>query len=146
MQGKEGDPAYLEYRVQPGIIDLYHLELVALKRVAVGLWMPYFRLIAPNGIRVPQRRYRSGAKGSLPNNHNLVSFIREGGSYITLTSALWSDYAGLLNSDTFPSVPVGPRISISLRIEVSAPYHSVTHRCSLVAQWPGYPSQSIQAS
>jgi len=124
MQGKEADPAYLEYRAEPGTIDLDHLELVALKRVAVGLWMPYFRLITPvlpNGVRVPQRRYKNGR--SLPNDHNLVSFIRDDGSYITLISALFSAYAGLLNSDVRPLVPDGPSLSIGVRIEVSTPYH-----------------------
>jgi hypothetical protein len=34
--------------VQPGIIDLNHLELVALKRVSKSSWMPHFRLISPH--------------------------------------------------------------------------------------------------
>jgi hypothetical protein len=40
--------SYWEYRVQPGIIDLNHLELVALKRVSKSSWMPHFRLISPH--------------------------------------------------------------------------------------------------
>ena len=47
MKGKEADPSYLEYRVQPGIIDLDHLELVALERIATSTWMPHFRLTDP---------------------------------------------------------------------------------------------------
>ena len=31
MQTKAADPSYREFRVQPGIIDLEHLELVALE-------------------------------------------------------------------------------------------------------------------
>jgi len=45
MAEKEADPSYQEYRVQPGVIDLDHLELVALKRVSKQSWMPHFRLI-----------------------------------------------------------------------------------------------------
>ena len=48
METKEADPAHLEYRVLPGIIDLDHLELVALKRVSKSSWMPHLRLIAPS--------------------------------------------------------------------------------------------------
>jgi len=128
MQGKEANPAHLEYRVQHGTIDVDHLALVALKRVAVGLWMPYFRLITPtlpNGVCVPQRRYKNG-RGP-PINNDPVPFVREDGSYITLNSALWSDYAGLLNGDIRPLVPVGTPHSISLRIEVSTPYRNQLH-------------------
>lgn len=39
------DPSYREYCVQPGVIDLDHLELVALKRVSKSSWMPHFRKI-----------------------------------------------------------------------------------------------------
>jgi len=45
MAGKAVN-SHPEYRVQPGIIDLEHLELVALKRVAKSSYMPHFRLIA----------------------------------------------------------------------------------------------------
>jgi hypothetical protein len=48
MQDKEADPSHREYRVQPGVVDLEHLELVALKRVSKSSWMPHFRLIAPS--------------------------------------------------------------------------------------------------
>lgn len=48
MQGKEVDPSYSGYRGQPGIVDLEHLELVALKRVAESSYMPHFRLISPS--------------------------------------------------------------------------------------------------
>ena len=54
MQGKDADPAYRKYRVQPGIIDLDHMELVALKRVSKHSWMPHFRLIdSPGSLRYP---------------------------------------------------------------------------------------------
>ena len=45
MGREEADRTYWGYRVQPGIIDLEHLELVALKRVSKSSWMPHFRLI-----------------------------------------------------------------------------------------------------
>ena len=45
IKWKEADPSYLEYRVWPGIIDLDHLELVALEIIAKSTWMPRFRLI-----------------------------------------------------------------------------------------------------
>ena len=47
MEGKEADPSYPEYRIQPGVVDLDNLELVALKRVAKSSWMPHFRMISP---------------------------------------------------------------------------------------------------
>ena len=46
MQGKAANPSHWEYRVQPGVIDLEHLELVALQRISKSSWMPHFRLIA----------------------------------------------------------------------------------------------------
>jgi len=48
MQDKPPVPSHSEYRVQPGIIDLDHLELVALKRVTKYSYMPHFRLISPS--------------------------------------------------------------------------------------------------
>jgi len=45
MKGKEANPAYRDYRVQHGIIDLERLELVALQRVSEASWMPHFRSI-----------------------------------------------------------------------------------------------------
>jgi hypothetical protein len=47
MKGKEADRSYYEYRVQSGVIDMDHLELVGLKRVAKASYMPHFRLITP---------------------------------------------------------------------------------------------------
>ncbi|KAF9784370.1 hypothetical protein BJ322DRAFT_1109090 [Thelephora terrestris] len=47
MESKEANPSYYKYRVQPGVIDMDHLELVALKRVAKASYMPHFRLITP---------------------------------------------------------------------------------------------------
>ena len=48
MKGKEADPSHLEYRIQPGIIDLDHLGLVVPKKIAKSTRMPYFRLIDPS--------------------------------------------------------------------------------------------------
>lgn len=124
MQGRVPDPSYLEYRVQPGVIDLDHLELVSLKRVAMGLWMPYFRLIASppvqNGVYIPQRRSANESRRDVPNNQNLVLFAREDGSYIPVVSALQADYAGLLDRD----LPVldGTSAKIAVRFEVNKPY------------------------
>ena len=47
MLDKAADPSYYQYRGQPGVIDIDHLELVALKRVAKSSYMPHFRLITP---------------------------------------------------------------------------------------------------
>jgi len=47
MRDEVADPQHLHYRFQPGIIDLDHLELVALKRVCKYSYMPHFRLVAP---------------------------------------------------------------------------------------------------
>jgi len=57
MKENEANPLYLEYRVQPGIVDLDHLELVALKRVGKSSWMPHFRLIPPtqSPLRLPPK-------------------------------------------------------------------------------------------
>ena len=51
MRFKEADRSYWKYRIQPGIIDLEHLELVALKRVTKSSWMPHFRLIPPSPLQ-----------------------------------------------------------------------------------------------
>jgi len=48
MEGKPADPSYHQYRVQSGVIDMDHLELVALQRVAKASYMPHFRLITPS--------------------------------------------------------------------------------------------------
>ena len=59
MEGKEVDLSHLEYRIQPGVIDLDHLELVALKRVSKSSWIPHFRLISPPtraNLSAPPRR------------------------------------------------------------------------------------------
>ena len=47
MQGQVPDPSHMEYRVQRGILDMDHLELVTLKRVSKSSWMPHFHLIVP---------------------------------------------------------------------------------------------------
>jgi len=48
MEGEAADPSHPEYRVQPGVIDLDHLELVGLKRASKSSYMPHFRLIPPS--------------------------------------------------------------------------------------------------
>lgn len=48
MQKEKADISYYEYRVQPGVIDIDHLELVALQRVAKASYMPHFRSFTPS--------------------------------------------------------------------------------------------------
>ena len=45
MKDKVADPPDDEHRVRPGVVDIEHLELVALKRASKSSYMPYFRLI-----------------------------------------------------------------------------------------------------
>ena len=76
MGVKDADPAYWEYRVQPGIIDLDHLELVALKRVSKSLWMPHFRLINPSSLlrsRPPITYFRTLERVNPPQQVQRVS-------------------------------------------------------------------------
>jgi len=123
MRGEAADPSYWEYRAQPGVVDVAHLELVALKRVSVSSWMPHFRLIPAspqNGVWVPQRRYGNEAGHRLPNNQNSVSFVRDDGSYIPLTAALEGNYADLVNRDLPVLGEAG--FTISLRFEVGTTY------------------------
>jgi len=40
------------YRIQPGTVDINHLELVALERVSKGSWMPHFQWV-PDPTRPP---------------------------------------------------------------------------------------------
>lgn len=47
VRDEVADPSYQCYCFQPGVVDLDHLELVALRRVCKYLYMPHFRLIAP---------------------------------------------------------------------------------------------------
>jgi len=48
MMVKAGDPLHFQYWIQPGVVDIDHLELVALKRVAKASYMPHFRVITPS--------------------------------------------------------------------------------------------------
>lgn len=54
MREEVADPSYQRYGFQPGVIDVYHLELVALKRVCKYSYMPHFRLMASAGQPQPQ--------------------------------------------------------------------------------------------
>jgi len=122
MEGKVADRMYPEYRIRRGIIDLDHLELVALVKVAKDAWMPHFRRIAlsrNNCVRVPQRECGKGAGRGFPNNWNPVSFLRQDGSYIPVTTALEGDYAGLLNRDLPALVRTGFTITLQLQVKRS---------------------------
>ena len=128
MQGKAADPLHLKYHAQPGVVDVAHLELAALRRVSVSSWMPHFRLIAAspqNGVYVPQRRYRNGTSHGFLNNQNSLSFIWDDGSYIPLTAALVGNYTGLVNRDRLVLGEAG--FTIALRFEVSRFYRPRWH-------------------
>jgi len=50
IQEMEGKAVHTrqEHHVQSGVIDIYHLEFVGLKRVAKSSHTPHFRLITPS--------------------------------------------------------------------------------------------------
>jgi len=120
-----------KYSVQPGIVDVDHLELVAFVKVAKGSWMPHFRLIPPprgkstapprgKGVCIPQRRYDNGAGYGLQSDQSSVSFFRQDGSYISVTAALKGDYIGLVNRDL---PPLHESIfTITLQLQVNRSY------------------------
>jgi len=119
MEGREPDPMHSKYSVQPGILDLNHLELVALVRVSRGSLMPHFRSIPPsrrNGVLIPQRMYEHGTGRGLPNNRDPVLFVRHDGSYMPVTAALSRDYSGLIDRDL---EVLGAYEAINVRFEVS---------------------------
>ena len=124
MEGRIGDPIHAKYCVRPGVIDLDHLELVALVKVTRGSWMPHFRLITPSrgiGVRVPQWGYELGAGLSSPNNQHPVSFVRQDGSYIPVTAAWEGDYSGLVKRD-LPALGEGI-FSVRLQLQVNRARH-----------------------
>ena len=71
---------------------------------------------------IPQRRYERGAGRDLPNNQGLVLFVRQDGSYISMTAALRGYYAGLVNRD-LPALPQEAGYTITLRLEVNISNH-----------------------
>jgi len=118
------DTTHVKYCVQPGKIDLEHLELVALVRVSRDSWMPHFRLIVPprgEGLWIPQRGARLGPPYGFPNSWNLVSFVRQDGSYIPVTAALERDYTGLANRDR-PALDQAI-FMISFQLQVNKPHY-----------------------
>ena len=68
-------------------------------------------------MRVPQRRYDKGAARGAPNYQNLVPFVRQDGTYISVNAAIQADYAGLVAHDISELCDVG--FTITLRLEVS---------------------------
>ena len=75
-----------------------------------------------DGVIIPQRRYENkGGRGLKFDNQNLVSFVREDGSYMPVTAALAGDYAGLLYRD-LPGFPSETSFTITLRFEVNKFY------------------------
>jgi len=116
---EEGIPDQMcpAYRVRPGVIDVNHLELVALVKVARGSWMPHFRQIAGNGVWIPQRRDQNGASFLLRDVQNSVPFVRQDGSYLPVTAALEGDYTGLVNRD-LPALDDGI-YTVALQLQVN---------------------------
>ena len=118
------DPLHPEYRIQPGIVDFDHLELVALVKVARSSWMPHFRLIAPSlqsGVYIPQQRYKRGAGSGHPENQGSVRFVRDDGSYLPAAVALEGHCVGLVNRNCPVLEEAG--FTVTLRFEVNRPYH-----------------------
>lgn len=127
------NPDHAKYCVQPGKVDLDHLELVALVRVSKDSWMPHFRLIVPprgEGVWIPQRGARPGAPYGFPNSWNLVSFVMQDGSFIPVTAALERDYTGLANANR-PALDESI-FTITLQLQVNKPYYS---RCCTCTHW-----------
>ena len=128
-QEKEGevpDPLHQKYALQPGIIDIDHLELVAL--TSGSQWVPHFRLITPSVkscVYIPQRRYGGGVDGGFLHKPGLVSFFREDGSYIPVIAAEAGNYAGLVDCNLPALGDAG--FTICLRFEVSRSYHLRRH-------------------
>jgi len=124
MEGEVPNVLHRKYALQPGIVDVDHLELVALTGAAGSLWVPHFRLITPSlqsGVYIPQKRYGRGPHGGFLHNPGLESFAREDGSYLPVIDALVGNYAGLVNRD-LPGLAKASPI-ITLRFEVNIPYH-----------------------
>jgi len=69
-----------------------------------------------NGVCIPQRVYEKGAGRDIPDNRNLVLFVRQDGSYILVPAAMGGDYVGLVNRD-LPAL-TGAGVTITLRFEV----------------------------
>ena len=70
-----------------------------------------------NGVCIPQRKYDKGAARGAPNHQNLVPFVRQDGTYISVDAAIRGDYAGLVLRD-IPGL-YGAGYTITLRFEVS---------------------------
>ena len=72
-----------------------------------------------NGVCIPQRRYDKGAARGAPNYQNLVPFVRQDGTYISVNAAIEGNYAGLVARDIPGLYAAG--YTITLRLEVSRP-------------------------
>ena len=72
-----------------------------------------------NGVCIPQRKYDKGAARGAPNYQNLVPFVRQDGTYISVNAAIGEDYAGLVARDIPGLCAAG--YTITLRLEVSRP-------------------------
>jgi len=124
MEGEMPGPSHREYSLQPGIVDIDHLELVALTRSAGALWMPHFRLITPSlrsGVYIPQKRYGKRTGGGFLHDPGLVVFIRGDGSYIPVVDALAGNCDGLVDRDDSGLAQSG--YTITLRFEVNRLYY-----------------------
>ena len=97
-----------------------------------------------NGICIPQKKYEKGAGHGAPTHQNLVPFVRQDGTFISVSAALAGDYTGLVARDLLVLGESG--FTITLRFEVSGfPRPRRDNGLdSMVAQWPGYIPQDVQ--
>ena len=75
-------------------------------------------------------------------------FVKEDGSFLSVTKALCEDYAGLVDRDEVVLTGIGQ--TLTLRFEVNSPtvfdpyYSRLSAQCSSIAQWPGYTAKDYQ--
>ena len=70
---------------------------------------------------IPQKKYAKGAGRDLPTSQNLVLFVREDRSFISVTAAVGEDYTGLVSRD-IPALDTAG-FTITVRFEVGRPNH-----------------------
>ena len=88
-----------------------------------------------NGVYIPQRKYNKGAGRGFPNYQNLVPFLRQDGTYISVDAAIQGDCAGLLAPDVPALSNAG--YTVTLRFEVSRPPLLRDNRTDCLRSGPG---------
>lgn len=106
--------------------------------------LPQVALSQQNGMQLPQNRYGKGAGRDHPDNQNIVLFVRQDGSFITVPAAAEGDYTGLVCRDLPALNEAG--FTITLRFEVNGSSRYQPHWYLFVAQLLGYPPQDFQVS